>query len=101
MGAAAYARGSAAISAQIARGDRPVEFVMMDELNALPKKDKAPTPFGEIRFVAGHGGFWAECPTTGFGYHYPTLREAVRSFRIEVYAYDNGAWLARPIARHG
>jgi hypothetical protein len=99
MGAAAYARGSALIARQIDGDARPVAFVIMDDLNALPKKDKAPTPFGEIQFVAGHGGWWAECPKTGFGYHYKTLREAVRSFRVEVYAYNNGAWLARPMER--
>jgi hypothetical protein len=69
---------------------------MMDELNSLPKAPKAPTPFGEIRFVASHGGWWAECPTTGYGFHYPTLREAVRSFRVEVYAYADGCWMAAP-----
>lgn len=99
MGVAAYARGSALIARHLDHEARPVEFIMMDELNALPKKDRAPVPFGEIRFVAGRSGWWAECPRTGFGYHYPTLREAVRSFRVEVYGYLSGCWLARPRER--
>lgn len=99
MGAAAYARGSALLSRHIDSEARRAEFVLMEDLNAIAKKDNAPTPFGEIRFASGHGGWWAECPVTGFGYHYATLREAVRSFRVEVYAYVDGYWMARPMER--
>jgi hypothetical protein len=98
MGAAAYARGSAAISRQIEADARPAEFALMDELNALPKRDGAPVPFGEIRFAASHGGWWAVCPVTGFGFWHRSLREAVRSYRVEVYAHDSGEWIARPAA---
>lgn len=100
MGIAATYRGNAVISQQIAAEARPVEFVLMDDLNALPKYDDASTPFGEVRFVAGHGGMWAECPVTGFGYWYPNLREAVRRWRVEIYGYEHGAWLARPIVKN-
>lgn len=57
---------------------RPVEFEIMDHLNALAKFNDAGTPFGPVRFVEGNGGFWIECPKTGFGWWYTTLREAVR-----------------------
>lgn len=99
MGVAAYNRGSALISRRADDAERPAEFVMMADLNAIPKKDKAPTPFGDIRFVAAHGGWWAECPTTGYGFHFTTLRDAVRSFRVEVHAYIDGCWMARPMER--
>ena len=99
MGVAAYNRGSAAISRQIADEARPVEFQIMDELNALPKYDDAGTPFGDIRFVPGHGGVWAECPTTGYGFWYRTLREAMRRWRVEIYACDHGIFTARPLPR--
>ena len=97
MGVAAYNRGSASIARQIQARVRPVEFEVIDRLNALPKHDNAPTPWGEIQFTPGHGGWWAECPVTGFGYWYKTLREAVRSWNVEIYAYQLGIWIARPV----
>jgi len=96
MGIAAYNRGSAAISRQISAEARDPIYVMMDELNALPKAHKAPKPFGPVQFVSGHGGWWAECPITGFGYWFKTLRKAVRAFRVELRNYDNGVWLGVP-----
>jgi hypothetical protein len=60
----------------------------MEQLNSLPKRAGAPKPFGPIHFAYGHGGVWAECPETGFGYWYATLREAVRSFQVHITAYD-------------
>lgn len=71
----------------------------MSELNALPKFEDAGTPFSEVHFIVGHGGWWAECPTTGFGYWYGTLREAVRRWRVEIHSYDNGIWIARPLPK--
>jgi len=96
MGIAAYNRGSRAITEQANRFRRAAEFIMMDELNSLPKADGAPRPFGPVRLIMGHGGWWAECPTTGFGFWFKTLRCAVRAFRIEVREYHNGAWLVYP-----
>lgn len=96
MGVAAYNRGSALISRQIAAEARDPIFVKMDELNAMPKDVKAPKPFGPIQFVAGHGGWWAECPRTGFGYWFKTLRLAVRAFNVEITGYAHGVWSAVP-----
>lgn len=98
MGIAAYNRGSAAISAQIDRDQRPAAFVLMDELNAMPKADKAPTPFGPVQFVFSHGGCWAQCPVTGFGYFYADLRQAVKAWNVEVTGYDanQNMWTAIP-----
>lgn len=96
MGAAAYHRGSKAISAQIDADIRPVEFEVMDILNDTPKYSDCGTPFGPIRFVAHHNAFWAECSVTGFGYPYPTLREAVKRWNVTITGYDNGVWLAEP-----
>ena len=99
MGAAAEHRGNVLIRRQISAEARPVEFVKMDELNALPKFEGAGTPFGEVHFIAGHGGWFAECPTTGFGYWYRTLRESVRRWRVEIHSYDDGVWIASPIPK--
>jgi hypothetical protein len=70
MGIAAYHRGSLSIRRQIETALRPVEFELMEHLNALPKYADAGTPFDEIRFAYSHGAWWTECPQTGFGYHY-------------------------------
>lgn len=72
----------------------------MDELNALPKFDEARTPWGDVHFEAGHGGWWAVCPVTGFGYWYPSLRTAVRSLRVEIIECDHGSWIARSWPQH-
>lgn len=84
MGIAAYNRGSRAISAQIDREATPDELVLIRDLNSEPRDPEAPIPFGPIVFVPGHGGWWATCPVTGFGYWYPTLRKAVRSLDVTV-----------------
>jgi len=99
MGIAAYARGSALTRRYIDSAARSVEFDLMEQLNALPKDETAPTPFGEIQFVPGHGGWWAQCPKSGYGFHYPSLRMAVRRWRVEIYGYQDGCWLARPMPR--
>lgn len=97
MGIAAYNRGSALISRQIASEDRDPVFVKMDQLNSLTKSPNAPRPFGPVNFVASHGGWWAECPRTGFGYWFKTLSDAVRAFSVEVTSYDHGVWGAVPL----
>ena len=57
---------------------RPVEFEIMEWLNALPKYGDAGRPFGPIQFVSGNNGVWAVCPRTGFGFWYHTLPEAIK-----------------------
>lgn len=102
MGIAAYNRGSAAISQQIDAEARPVEFELMERLNAEPKYLDAGTPFGPTRLVPGHGGFWHQDRAkgdSGFGYWYPTLYEAVRRWRVTIVAYEHGAWMADPMPR--
>ncbi len=94
MGIAAYNRGSLAISRQIDTEARPVEFEMMERLNALPKYRDAGKPFGPIQFVFANGGFWAQCPITGYGFWYRTLTEAVQRWRVQIVAFENGVWLA-------
>ena len=96
MGIAAYNRGNKLITRQIEADRRPVEFEKMDMLNALPKYPKAPTPFGPVIFVFSHGVWWAECPVTGFGYCYPALTNAVRSWNVTITEYNNGTWRAVP-----
>ncbi len=96
MGVAAYNRGTALIRAQHDAESRLPEMILMDDLSNLPKVDHAKRPFGPINFVAGHGGWWAECPVTGFGYWYPTLRLAVRSWLVVMTGYENGTFTAIP-----
>ena len=95
MGIAAYNRGSAALSREIDADQRPVEFEIMDRLNALPKYEDAGKPFGPIEFVYDYRGFWvAQCPRTGFGFFYDTCAEAVRRWRVRIVAFDCGVWKA-------
>lgn len=100
MGIAAYNRGSAAISRMIDQERGPAEFVLMQDLNSIPKLPDAPRPFGPIHFVPGHGGWWATCPVTGFGYWHRTLRQAVASLRITIVEFrlvkDEPTWIGNP-----
>lgn len=88
MGVAAYRRGSRVVTEQIERDRRPIAFDLMDSLNAVSRHPDTPAPWGAVNIVPGHGGFWVECPITGHGYHYPSLRKAVESWKIIVVSYD-------------
>lgn len=94
MGVAAYNRGTKAISEQIGAAARPAEFVLMADLNAMPKNNSAKKPWGPIHFISGHGGWWATCPVTGFGYWYETLWAAVRAWRVTIIEFRNGTWVS-------
>lgn len=97
MGVAAYNRGSHAIRQSIARDDRPVEFLMMDRLNALPKYHDAGIAPGDLVFAHSRGVWWvnlADKPD-GFGYWYKSLNEAVRRWRVEIYSFSSGAWIGK------
>jgi hypothetical protein len=65
------------------------------DLNAMTKSKGAQRPFGDIVFVNSHGGWFAECPTTGYGFFYKTLREAVRSWRVAIFI-DGGKLIGQP-----
>ena len=84
MGAAAYNRGNALIARQCAANAPKPDAILLDALNAEPKRPGAPKPFGPVHFIAGNGGWWAECPKTGFGYWHTSLRAAVRSLRVAI-----------------
>lgn len=97
MGAAAYHRGSRSLSRQMDAEQRPVEFVLMDELNALPKYPDAGRPFGPVQvFYAPQGIWWIECLTTGYGFWYRSLRELVKRWEITIIGYTHGVWDAIP-----
>ena len=98
MGVAAYNRGSKVAARACADTDRHAAFVTMDDLNALSKAPGAPRPFGPILLVAGHGGWWATCPTTGFGFWHRTLRDAVRAYAVDVVSVDARGWTCVPRA---
>ena len=101
MGIAAYNRGSEAIRNQLYGERRPIEFEIMDLLNALPKFPDAGRVFGPIEFTpdSQRNCVWAECPVTGFGFPYSTLHEAVKRWLIEIVGFDNGTWKAIPLVR--
>lgn len=75
---------------------RPAEFEILERLNQLHKLPGARKPLDTIRFVYSRGRWWAECPTTGFGYPHKTLNEAVQSWDVTVIACAQQQWIARP-----
>lgn len=97
MGIASYQRGNKAISNQLQKDRRPLEFETMDRLNNLPKYADCGQPFGDIYFIRSHNRWWAECPHTGFGFHYPSLQVAVKSWNVFLHTYDHGTWVGSPI----
>jgi hypothetical protein len=85
MGAAAEHRYQA-LAARQATAHLPTHNeLFVRDLNAMPKATNAVKPFGEVVFVQSRGGWFAECPTTGYGFYYRTLREAVRNWRVCVF----------------
>lgn len=88
MGVAAYNRGSALIRKQTDDEQRDPVFILIEDLNNAPKLDGAQRPFQSVQFTRGNGGWWIECPVTGFGFWYKTLRKAVRSWLVTITAYD-------------
>lgn len=99
MGVAAYNRGTKALAAQIAAEARDPAFRFIDDLNAIPREAGAVTPWGPLDLTFSRGVWWAECPATGRGYYYPTLRAAVAAWLIDVVKYDATAATFRAIPR--
>jgi hypothetical protein len=100
MGAAAEHRGNAIIRRQLEQ-KRPVEFEIMDRLNAMPKDEQARHPFGPILFRHDGNKVWALDPIkqySGLGFWYPTLREAVRNWQVMITEYRHGDWYAIPFS---
>lgn len=89
------------MSRQIDSEDRPFELLLMDHLNQLPKYEaagKAPSPI-TLSFSANHKVWWLELESkgsSGYGYCYQSLREAVRRWNIEIVGWDNGTWRGIP-----
>lgn len=96
MGIAAYNRGSRAISQHIAAEQRPVEFEIIESLNALEKYPDAGKPFMALRLYYFRGVWNMECPKTGFAFWYSTLHEAVRRWRVTITGYEHGVFIAEP-----
>ena len=100
MGIAAYNRGSKAIRDQISReSHRSPEFEVMEIANSLDKYPDAGKPFADIEFAFSHGGCWATCPRTGFGFWYPTLYEAVRRWHVRLTGFRDGVFTAERTVR--
>jgi len=71
----------------------------MDRLNELEKYSDAGIPLGSIQFAESHGGWWAVCPLTGFGYFYKSLHEAVKRWNVVIVGYNDGVWEAEKIVK--
>ncbi len=91
-GSQPYNRGTQAIGQQIDAAKRAAEFELMDIFNSLPKFEDAGKPFGLVQIVSGNGGFWIECPKSGFGFWYPTLWEIARRWKVALVGFDCGVW---------
>ena len=88
MSKAAYERGSRAIAAQMRQNERPIEFEIMENMNAVPKKPGSMAPFGEVAIFAERGVFFIECPITGRSFWYPTMTKLMASWRVAVTEYN-------------
>lgn len=102
MGVAACQRGNELLRRQIDALAIPVELDFIEHLNRLVKYPDAGTPMGAVRISyddRGKGRWWVECPVTGYGFFYPTIREAVRRWRIVVTGYDcdSKTFIAEPM----
>lgn len=101
MGAGAYYRGNRVIRQQLEANMRPVEFEVMDKLNALLKYPDAGTPHARIRFQFDKNSkrWWVldeKKGFAGFGYSYVNLHEAVKRWNVVITEYHDGAWIADP-----
>jgi hypothetical protein len=99
MSAKAYNRGSQAIANQMRQHNRPVEFEIMDNLNAVTKRDNARWIMQTAKISQGNGGFWIACPVTGFGFWHKTMRSLMESWRIVITEYDaiKQEWTVEPM----
>jgi hypothetical protein len=100
MGAAATQRGNAAIIHGLESEQRYAEFEMMDMLNALPKHHNVKKPFAPIKFASDGKYWWAldqKKGWKGFGFPYPTLRDAVRGWNVVIVGYKDEEWIAETI----
>ena len=87
MGVAAYNRGSRALRERIDRETEAPHARRISELNALPRRQGAPRPFGEVAFVEVPGGCWAldaNKGSRGRGFWFASLGLAVASFHVRI-----------------
>jgi len=114
MGYAAYNRGSEAIRKQISAEGRPVEFLLMDRWNAIPKIQnrarpwiRAYPPEGAYAAYDDRMGVWWLYSSGGpaeFGYWYKTMEALISSWDADVVSYAEGTWLLQartPNRAHG
>lgn len=103
MGAAAEHRGNRLIRDQLNAEQRDPIFQFMEDVNAQPKYPDAGYYPHPVTLSPGNGGWWAEPEgfKAPYGYWYPSVREAVRRWRMELVAYDapSATWRALPILR--
>jgi len=96
MGAASENRYAAFAARQATCNNPTLTELFVRDLNLVPKDKRAMVPFGDILFVASHGGWFAECPVTGYGFWYKTVREAVSAWHVAVFL-DGGNIIGQPI----
>ena len=101
MSAQAESRWKAKNRRDLESQTRPVEFEVMDRLNDMPKHLDAGTYRADMAFKCDGSRWWALDANrlfAGFGYHYPSLQEAVTRWRVVVTGYDatSDTWYATP-----
>jgi hypothetical protein len=96
MSAASESRYRAFAARQAQAGAPSLNESFVRALNAIPKEFMAPTPFDDVHFIRGNNGWWAECPTTGFGYWFKTLRKAVAAFNVAIFM-DGNRLVGQPV----
>jgi hypothetical protein len=99
MSIKAYNRGSQAIANQMRQNDRPVEFEIMDNLNAIPKRNDARWIMQTAKIIRGNSGFWITGSSpVSFGFWHKRLRDLMASWRITVTGYDatKQEWTVEP-----
>lgn len=91
MGAAVRQRGDKLIRQLLQDEARPVEFVLMDRLNSIPKNLDAGTPLSNTKVFLGKVGgrdFWLIEDQKGFGFWYLELSELMKRWHIQLISYD-------------
>lgn len=96
MGVAAYNRGSNVIARSLREDDRPVEFMLMDRLNALEKYPDAGTPPVPVQIIHSRGLVWLvpKDKPDGFGYWYKSINQLMKRWKIQITGINTltGIW---------
>lgn len=102
MGVAAENRYKAMVKRQMdGCASEVARAALAESLNAVPKKDGAGKPFGDVLFAHdGSGSWWALDPVkkwAGFGFRYGSLRDAVSRWAVAVFIDGANQVIGQPL----